>query len=539
MVRARRVRALGCECERLWTADGVTLNEVDTHAPRRIERTRVLDLLGDHLEVERARELDHRGHHRLVHGVAREIAHEGAVDLQEIHRQILEVRERADARAEIIQSELTTHAVQHADETPRVIEIGDHRVLGDLEADLRGLYAGRIETLDHEFQELHIPERLTRDVDGYAVLVGKLDRAARECSERRLHHPAVDESHQPVALRRAHEFRRRYILPGFVLEPHEHFHRGPRAVISERRDDDLLIELEAVLLERALQFLQPLDLAGVTRQRLIARRVHNHAPGSLLLGDIAGRVGGREQLLDRATLARDLDEPDRHADVEDLVLPDEAVIPDGAADVIGDLTRLLQRAADEQHAELVAAQAPDRVAIAHGIAQQLRHLPQHAVAGEVPARIVDDLEPVQVEVAQHVLPVAAMPTLVGLFQEPLELAAIDETSERIVGRLVGHLAREPAQLRHIVQEHDRADDLLPLVAHGCRRKLDRALGAVRARQKEGAAAQIDGRARSEGLTYGIAQQSPIRIVDEADDLLERLAHRILRGRARQVLSDGI
>src|SRR5579872_548311 len=90
---------LGGERERLRSSDRVALNVVDAHAARGVECGGVLDLLGDHFEVERAGELDHRGDHRLVHRVARQIAHEGSVDLQEVHRQILEIRERADAGA--------------------------------------------------------------------------------------------------------------------------------------------------------------------------------------------------------------------------------------------------------------------------------------------------------------------------------------------------------------------------------------------------------------------------------------------------------
>src|SRR6202034_4417874 len=43
------------ECQRLRSAHRVTLQEVDSHAPRRIHRGVVFHLLGDDLEVQRAR----------------------------------------------------------------------------------------------------------------------------------------------------------------------------------------------------------------------------------------------------------------------------------------------------------------------------------------------------------------------------------------------------------------------------------------------------------------------------------------------------
>jgi hypothetical protein len=66
-----------------------------------------------------------------------------------------------------------------------------------------------------------------------------------------------------------------------------------------------------------------------------------HVPVALLLGDVAGRVRGAQDLLDRVALARDLDDPDADADAEDPVLPDEPVLADRALDVVGDLARLV------------------------------------------------------------------------------------------------------------------------------------------------------------------------------------------------------
>src|SRR5204863_4083663 len=127
----------------------------------------------------------------------------------------------------------------------------------------------------------------------------------------------------------------------------------------------------------------PRDLTRVAPDRLVARRVHHHPPGALLRRDVAGGIGGGQQFLPRPALTRDLHQAHRDADIEDLVLPHEAVLAHRAGEVIGDLARLVQRTADQQRAELVTAETPDRVAVAHRIAQQLRDLAQHAVPGEV------------------------------------------------------------------------------------------------------------------------------------------------------------
>ena len=230
----------------------------------------------------------------------------------------------------------------------------------------------------------------------------ELERVARQRAERGLHHPSVHRRHEPVAFGRRHEFQRRNLGAGFVEHAQQDFHRRAVGIVAIGRNDGLVVQREAFFLERRLQFLQPLDLAGAARQRLVARRVHRHAARALFLRGVAGGIRGGEQLLDRACFAADLDEADRHADVEHAVVPDETIRGDRTAHVVGDLPRLVERTADQQHAELVAAEPRDRVRIAHRFAQQLGHFAQHAVAREMSAGVVDDLEAVEIEVTQHV-----------------------------------------------------------------------------------------------------------------------------------------
>ena len=63
--------------------------------------------------------------------------------------------------------------------------------------------------------------------------------------------------------------------------------------------------------------------------------------------------------------------------------------------------RLLERAVLQQHAELVAAQARERVAAAHARLQHAGDLLQQLVAGRMAAGVVDHLELVEVEVQQR------------------------------------------------------------------------------------------------------------------------------------------
>ena len=78
-------------------------------------------------------------------------------------------------------------------------------------------------------------------------------------------------------------------------------------------------------------------------------------------------------------------------------------IADRLAQRVGDRQRGRRRAVLEQHAELVAAEPRQRVAFAQARPQQRADLAQQLVAGGVAARVVDDLELVEVEVEHRVV----------------------------------------------------------------------------------------------------------------------------------------
>jgi hypothetical protein len=81
----------------------------------------------------------------------------------------------------------------------------------------------------------------------------------------------------------------------------------------------------------------------------------------------------------------------------------------------------------------------------------------------VTAGVVDDLEAVEVEVAQHVRRLAAARDFRGLGHSALEFAPVHETRERVVRRLIRHLTVLAAQLGDVVHENDRANEIAVVV----------------------------------------------------------------------------
>jgi hypothetical protein len=104
----------------------------------------------------------------------------------------------------------------------------------------------------------------------------------------------------------------------------------------------------------------------------------------------------------------------------------------------------------------------------------------------------------------------------------LEVPAVEQSGQRIVRGLIGHLPRQAAHFGHIVQQHHHADALAGFHADRRRRQLDQALAVDRANQQR-AAADVERRADRERLPHRLGQQLAIRILDHARDLLERLA----------------
>ena len=98
--------------------------------------------------------------------------------------------------------------------------------------------------------------------------------------------------------------------------------------------------------------------------------------------------------------------------------------------------------------KLIATQARQRIARADGIGEQLADLLQQLVADRMTAGVVHQLELVDVDIQHRML--AAI--LRGLLQHPaqarFELAAIHETRQRIMRRVVVNLAGGLTQLLH-------------------------------------------------------------------------------------------
>ena len=159
-------------------------------------------------------------------------------------------------------------------------------------------------------------------------------------------------------------------------------------------------QLEARLLERVVDARRPLHLAAAAHQVDVVLLEAVDAVAPRLLRRLAGAVGGRQQRRHVLGLARERHDADAAAEPEGALLPDELVVADRVAELLGHPHGLVERAALEQHRVLVATQPGERVAPADLGLEQRPDLAQERVTRAVAAGVVDDLELVDVDVGR-------------------------------------------------------------------------------------------------------------------------------------------
>src|SRR6266446_2486590 len=91
------------------------------------------DALGDHGQIEALAHGDDRLGDRLVLEVLRKVADKGAVHLERVDREALEVRERRVADSEVVDGEPHAHLLDFGEHPARALGVLDHHALGELE----------------------------------------------------------------------------------------------------------------------------------------------------------------------------------------------------------------------------------------------------------------------------------------------------------------------------------------------------------------------------------------------------------------------
>ena len=252
-------------------------------------------------------------------------------------------------------------------------------------------------------------------------------------------------------------------------------------------------EQEAILAQRTLDARDPLHLAVALRDDGVVFLVDVHAIATLVLGRVARSIGGLQHLGDPPEVAAQRHHADARADGERARTPDELILLHCLEQCVRDAHRIRHGAVVQQQPELVAAESCERVVAAHATLQELGELSQQLVARDVTARVVDDLELIEIEITHRVTRAGGLGRVERALQADLELATVDQAGERVVARFIRKLPRQLVRFGDVGERALVIEDAPVLVAHRARILQHHDLAAVLAPEHQLGIADLAGR----------------------------------------------
>ena len=151
--------------DRQGLAEQIALHAVAAFLGEEGELVDRLDALGDDRHFEAVAEIDHGADDRRRLRVAAEIHDEGAVDLDLVERERLEIAQRGVSAAEIIHGDAHAERLQPAQQRETAIKILDQHALGDFELEPAGRKAGLEQDGMHKPDHVAVHELRRRQID--------------------------------------------------------------------------------------------------------------------------------------------------------------------------------------------------------------------------------------------------------------------------------------------------------------------------------------------------------------------------------------
>ena len=314
---------------------------------------------------------------------------EGAVDLDLVERQALQVAEARVAGAEIVERDAHAEIADLVQEQARRARVLEQHRLGDFDLEPARVEAGFAQHLLDRLDDVAAAELAGRQVDGHAHMV----RPRRARPAGLAQHPFAEIDDQAHFLGDGNELGRRDHAAQRVRPAQKRLAGGNLARLQiEQR---LVEDLEGVVGERVAK----VELKAAARVRPHVHLGLEEAPGAALvgLGPVERHVGDLEQVVRPGGVVGRQRDADAGAD-DDLMPVDLVGLAERGHDAPGQRRRFVAAGDRRLHDdELVAAEARDDVGRAHQPAQAIGHGAQEHVAARMAERVVDLLELVEVD----------------------------------------------------------------------------------------------------------------------------------------------
>ena len=388
---------------------------------------------GDGLDAQRAGQRQDRAHQRqaLRSCFGAQSRYEAAVDLQHGDREPVQVRQRREAGAEVVQLRQDAVLAQRAQDAQRARGVVEQRDLGDLQPQ-----PGRIGAMGLEHRQQAIAEVGRTEMPRRHVHRDVAVHAPRDLPHHLLVQQPVDLFDQAAVLAQADELGRQQQATALVLPAQPRLVADHPPVVHAA--DGLVERQEIAMVDRAAQV--GLQIQALHRRFAHGFVEHGAAVAPLFLGAVHRRIGIAQQLFAIA-IARVPHGDAQAGGGKQFAAGHPHRPPQHRQQALGEVAHVLHAVrVFHQQGELVAAQARDHVVLAHAHGDAPRDLHQQFVAGGVAHAVVDQLEAVQVE-EQHGEGLAvAMPCALDGGRQPVQqVRTVGQTRQRIVGRLVGEL----------------------------------------------------------------------------------------------------
>ena len=363
--------------------------------------------------------------HAFAHALGRALD-EAAVDLDRREAGAAEIAERRIAGAEVVEAEPYAEVQDALQHLGRAEPLVHEHALGHFQFEAFGRQAGLRQRLGHGGDEIGILELIGRDVDRDADVAGPARRLLAGGAQ----YPGTDRADQPGLFGQRDELDRRDAAELRAVPAEQCLEAGELAGV--RVDDGLVGEVHLALLERAAQ--RHLEHAALLGLGVELGLIGVEDAAADILRPVEREVGGADQHLRGAAVARADGEADRGADMERVLV-----------DLVGARQRLDHAVRDaldvagvgrigDHHRELVATEATAGQAILHHLPQPLGDADEQPIADQMAERVVDRLEAVEVD--QHECAAAApMVRLAHRTGERLvDVEAIGEAGQRVEAR---------------------------------------------------------------------------------------------------------
>ena len=370
---------------------------------------------------------------------------EGAVDLEDVDGETLQVGERRITGAEVVDRNIDAHRLQFIEHCQRPLDVAHQHAFGDFQFEVFRRQAGFLQHRHDQCGEILFAEQAGRDVDGDAQFRIAGSAPGGGLVAGLAQHEPGDLADQAVFFGQRNEAHRRNAAELGAVPAHQGLEAERPAVGI---DLGLVDDVQFVLLDRPAQGgIECQPVAGFDVERF---GVELELALAQLLGVMHGRVRMTQQDFEVDAVVGKEADAEAAIDAHFLAFEHDRRT-DGILDAVQDVQRVAQPTvvAEDEH-EFVAAVAGDGVRIAQAGFQPAGDFDQQFVAGAMTEAVVDELEVVEIDESQRALGRPPLRQTQHLLQTVLQQVPVGQAGERIVRRLVFQLLAVIVLCRHVL-----------------------------------------------------------------------------------------